>query len=279
MSQDIDICNKKLYNETKLNKSNIHFNEDGKTFILAMDHAQNFNTLPALANPKKLVREIAAAGADSFLSTVGMAEHLTDSFLGKGIIVRAEGGVSFLGDKSKPMQITVNAEDIVRMGADAVITMSFPGSKFENEILSNLTRVCMDMHRWGVPVVAEALPRGFEPAEDSRTPENLTFACRQSVELGADIVKTNYTGDQDSFKTLVDSTYKPVVILGGAKKVPVEELLREIKDALEVGGAGIAMGRNIWGHENPVGYTAAIAKLIHEDCSVEAAMKEMNKLY
>ena len=83
------------------------FNEDGKTFILAMDHAQNFNTLPALANPKKLVREIAAAGADSFLSTVGMAEHLTDSFLGKGIIVRAEGGVSFLGDKSKPMQITV----------------------------------------------------------------------------------------------------------------------------------------------------------------------------
>lgn len=45
------------------------FNEDGKTFILAMDHAQNFNTLPALANPKKLVREIAAAGADSFLST------------------------------------------------------------------------------------------------------------------------------------------------------------------------------------------------------------------
>ena len=110
-----------------------------------------------------------------------MAEHLTDSFLGKGIIVRAEGGVSFLGDKSKPMQITVNAEDIVRMGADAVITTSFPGSKFENEILSNLTRVCMDMHRWGVPVVAEALPRGFEPAEYSITQEKLNFACRQSL--------------------------------------------------------------------------------------------------
>ena len=73
--------------------------------------------------------------------------------------------------------------DIVRMGADAVITMSFPGSKFENDVLSNLTKVCMDMHKWGVPVLAEALPRGFEPAEDSRTPENITFACRQSVEL------------------------------------------------------------------------------------------------
>ena len=252
---------------------------DGKTFIMAKDHAQNFNTLPALTNPGKMVREIAAAGADAFLATPGMAEFLTDSFLGKGIIVRVDGGVSFLGDKSRPMQITLNAEDIVRMGADSVITMSFPGSKFENDVLSNLTRVCMDCHKWGVPVLAEALPRGFEPAEDSRTPENLTFACRQSVELGADFVKTNYTGDQESFRTLVEATYKPVVILGGAKKVPVEQLLQEIKDAMEVGGAGVAMGRNIWGDENPVGYAAAIAKLIHEDCSVEAAMKEMNKTF
>lgn len=255
------------------------FKPDGKTFIMAMDHAANFNTLPALQNPKKMVREIAAAGADAFLSTVGMAEYLTDSFLGKGIIVRIDGGVSFLGDKSKAMQITVNAEDVVRMGADGVITMSFPGSKFENEYLSNLTRVCMDCHKWGVPVLAEALPRGFEPAEDSRTPENLRFACRQSVELGADFVKTNYTGDQESFKNLVEATYKPVVILGGAKKVPVEQLLGEIKEAMEVGGAGVAMGRNIWGNENPVGYAAAIAKLIHEDCSVEVAMKEMNKSF
>lgn len=252
---------------------------DGKTFILAMDHAGNFNTLPALTNPKKLVREIAAAGADAFLSTVGMAEHLADSFLGKGIIVRVDGGVSFLGDKSKPTQVTVSAEDAVRMGADSVITMSFPGSKFENEVLSNLTRICMDCHRWGIPVLAEALPRGFEKADDARTPENITFACRQSVELGADYVKTNYTGDQESFRKLVEATYKPVVILGGAQKVPVEQLLQEIKDALEAGGAGVAMGRNIWGHEDPVAYTAAIAKLIHENCSVEAAMKEMNKTF
>ncbi|HAX50981.1 class I fructose-bisphosphate aldolase [Muricomes intestini] len=252
---------------------------DGKTFILAMDHAANFNTMPALINPKKLVKEIASAGADAFLSTVGMAEHLTDSFQGKGIIVRVDGGVSFLGDNSKAMQMTVTAEDAVRMGADSVITMSFPGSKFENEYLSNVTRLCMDCHKWGIPVLAEALPRGFEPAEDSRTPENITFACRQSVELGADYVKTNYTGDQESFKTLIDATYKPVVILGGAKKVPVDKLLGEIKDALEVGAAGVAMGRNIWGHENPVGYTAAIARLIHENCSVETAMKEMNKSF
>lgn len=249
---------------------------DGKTFIMAMDHGANFNVLPAMKNPESLIRDIASAGADAFLATVGMADKFADSFQGKGIILRIDGGVSFMGDHSKPMQIVATAEDALRLGADSVITMGFPGSVFENEVLSNLSRVCLDCHKWGIPVTAEALPRGFEKADDSRTPDNITFACRQSVELGADIVKTNYTGDQDSFHKLVESVYAPVVILGGAKKVPEEQLLQEIKDALDAGAAGIAMGRNIWGHENPARYASAISKLIHEGCSVSAALKEIN---
>lgn len=252
------------------------FQPDGKTFIMAMDHGSNFNVLPAMKDPKNLIRDIATAGADAFLSTVGMADKFAESFLGKGIILRIDGGVSFLGDRSKPMQIVATAEDALRLGADSVITMGFPGSVFENEVLSNLSRVVMDCHKWGLPVTSEALPRGFEKADDSRTPENITFACRQSAELGADIVKTNYTGDQDSFHELCESVYAPVVILGGAKKVPEEQLLGEIKDALDAGAAGIAMGRNIWGHENPARYASAIAKLIHEGCSVDAAVKEIN---
>lgn len=92
-------------------------------------------------------------------------------------------------------------------------------------------------------------------------------------------MKTVYTGDPESFRTLTESVYAPVVILGGAKKVPERELLQEIRDALDAGASGVAMGRNIWGNEDPVRYAAAIAKLIHEDCSVDAALKEMNRLY
>ena len=249
-----------------VSRMNHIFGTDGKTFILAMDHGSNFNVLPAMKDAKTLIRELAAAGADAFLSTIGMAENFA-------------GGVSFLGDHRAPMQIVATAEDALRLGADSVITMSFPGSVHEAEVLSNLARVCLDCHKWGLPVTAEALPRGFEKAGDSRTPENITFACRQAAELGADIVKTVYTGDPESFRTLTESVYAPVVILGGAKKVPERELLQEIRDALDAGASGVAMGRNIWGNEDPVRYAAAIAKLIHEDCSVDAALKEMNRLY
>jgi DhnA family fructose-bisphosphate aldolase class Ia len=130
-----------------------------------------------------------------------------------------------------------------------------------------------------LPVVAEALPRGFEGGEDARSPANIAFACRQSVELGADIVKTEYTGDIESMRELVEGVYAPVLILGGAKKVPERELLQEIRDALDAGAAGIAMGRNIWGHDKPAHYTAAIAALIHEDLGVDAALKKLNPVF
>ncbi|MCL2425226.1 MAG: aldolase [Oscillospiraceae bacterium] len=265
-------------NNTTHRKNHI-FASDKKTFIMAMDHGANFNVLPGLKYPGRIIREVANAGVDAFLATPGMATYFADDFLGKGLILRVDGGVSFLGDHSKPIQWVVTAEDALRLGADSIITMCFPGSTFENEILSNLSRVIMDAHRWGLPVTAEALPRGFEKSDDARTPENITFACRQSVEFGADIIKTIYTGDQDSFQNLTDSVYAPVVILGGAKKVPERQLLQEIKDAMEAGGAGVAMGRNIWGHEQPAKYSAAIAKLIHEDCSVDIALKELNKIF
>lgn len=252
------------------------FRPDKKTFIMAMDHGANFNVLPAMKNPGKIIREVAEAGVDAFLTTVGIADKFADSFLGKGIVLRIDGGVSFLGDRSKPLQTVVTIEDALRLGADSIITMGFPGSKFENETLSALSRNIMNAHKWNVPVVSEALPRGFEGGDDSRTPENVTFACRQSVELGADIIKTVYTGDQKSFRELTESVYAPVVILGGAKKVPERQLLQQIKDAMDAGGAGVAMGRNIWSHENPARYVAVIAKLIHEACSVEAALKELN---
>lgn len=252
------------------------FGQDGKIFIMAMDHGSNFNVLPALKDAKGMIRNLAKAGADAFLTSVGLVDKFAEDFLGKGIILRIDGGVSYLGDHKSPLKKVVSAESAIKMGADAVITMGFPGSVHESEILSSLSKTVVESHEWGLPVVAEMLPYGFEKVEDNRTPEKLTFACRQGAELGADMIKTEYTGDMESFQELTEGVYVPVVILGGSKKVPEKELLNEIREALDAGAAGIAMGRNIWGHENPTRYASAIAKLIHEDATVEQALKEFN---
>lgn len=263
----------------KTHRMNHIFREDRKTFVLAIDHGNAFNVLPGMKNPGKIISEVARAGVDAFLATVGLADKFADEFHGRGIIMRLDGACSFLGSKDKPLQTVVGIEDAIRLGADAVISMGFPGSKWEDQILENLSRNILECNKWGVPVLAEMLPRGFEGGEDSRTPENITFACRQGAELGADMIKTEYTGSFESFKELCESVYVPVLILGGSKKVPEQQLLGDIKDALEAGGGGIAMGRNIWNHEDPARYAGAIAKIIHEGSSVDAALKELNKKF
>jgi DhnA family fructose-bisphosphate aldolase class Ia len=263
----------------KTHRLNHIFREDGRTFIMAMDHGSIFNVLPAMKHPGEIISEVARAGADAFLANVGVAEKFADEFHGRGIILRLDGAYTFLGSRDKTVESIATVEDALRLGADSVIGMGYPGSKWEDKVLKNLAANISECNKWGMPMLAEMLPRGFEGGEDSRTPSNITFACRLGAEMGADMIKTEYTGDQESFKELCDGVYVPVVILGGSKKVPEEQLLTEIKQALEAGASGIAMGRNIWGHENPARYAGAIAKLIHENCSVDAALKELNKKF
>lgn len=263
----------------KTHRKNHIFREDKKAFVMAIDHAYRFSVLPAMKDPGKVISEVARAGVDAFLSTVGLADKLADAFLGRGIIMRLDGANTFMGSKDKTVQAVVSIEDAIRLGADAVIGMGFPGSICEDKILGNLAKNIADSNKWGIPLMAEMLPRGFEGGDDSRTPASITFACRLGAEMGADMIKTEYTGDPESFKELCESVYAPVLILGGGKKVPEEQLLTEIKEALDAGGAGIAMGRNIWGHEEPARYASAIARIIHEGCSVQAALKELNKKF
>ena len=221
------------------------FASDRRTLIIAMDHGINFNVLPAMKDPGRVINECAAAGADAFLTSPGLAERFADKFRGKGIIMRVDGGISMMAREPKALQTVIDPGQALFLGADAIITMSFPGSKFEGEILAAAARTIRDAHSRGLPVIAEALPRGFEGGDDARTPQNLIFACRQAAEMGADIIKTEYTGSIETMRELAESVYVPVVILGGSKKVPERELLQEIRCALDAGAAGIAMGRNI----------------------------------
>ncbi|MCL2479246.1 MAG: hypothetical protein FWF22_07075, partial [Treponema sp.] len=96
---------------------------DGKTLILAMDHGSNLNVLPAMKKPGGIIRECASAGADAFLVTPGLADKFTSEFLGKGIILRIDGGVSQLAREPEPLQTIIDPEEALVMGADAIVTM------------------------------------------------------------------------------------------------------------------------------------------------------------
>jgi DhnA family fructose-bisphosphate aldolase class Ia len=71
---------------------------------------------------------------------------------------------------------------------------------------------------------------------------------------------------------VVQSCYTPIVVPGGSKMTS-EQLLMMVHSAVQAGAVGCAVGRNVWGAEDPAKMTAALAAIIHGGASVADALK------
>ncbi|MCL5040491.1 MAG: 2-amino-3,7-dideoxy-D-threo-hept-6-ulosonate synthase [Firmicutes bacterium] len=253
-------------------RKNKIFAEDGLTLIVAMDHGATMGPLPGMKDPGKIIASVVQGGADAIMTSYGIATRFGHLFKRVGLILRLDGGTSGLGDRSTGyMQAVYSVNDALRIGADGVVCMGFPGSRWEHHTLPYLSQIVADAHQWGMPVLVEALPRGFEPKEDARTVENIKTATRIAAELGADFIKTHYTGTVDSFREVIDSALVPVVVLGGSKMATDRDVLETVAQAMQAGARGIAMGRNIWQHPFPEKITRALRAIIHDGADVPTA--------
>lgn len=245
---------------------------DGRTVIVAMDHAHFFGNMAGFDDPGRLITEVVAGGADAIMTTFGIAKKYTAELAPITLILRVDGGVSRLGSRAWRGSLVFDGETALRMGADGVVVMGFPGSENEDANLAYLAELSDQCEQWGLPLIAEMLPRGFEGGDDARTSQSIGMAMRIGAELGADIIKTQYTDDAGGFRDAVAGCYVPVVVLGGAKMDDDGAVLQTVREAMDAGSSGVAMGRNIWGHRNPRQMTAAVSAIVHDDADVEQAM-------
>jgi fructose-bisphosphate aldolase/2-amino-3,7-dideoxy-D-threo-hept-6-ulosonate synthase len=139
-------------------------------------------------------------------------------------------------------------------------------------MLATLGKVADECDVYGMPLLAMMYPRGPKiPSEHAA--DAVAHAARLGAELGADIIKTNYTGNIDTFKAVVEGCPAPVVIAGGPKCKTTQELLQMARDSIKAGSAGLSIGRNVFQHESPALMVKALAAIVHQDVSVEHALK------
>jgi DhnA family fructose-bisphosphate aldolase class Ia len=249
------------------------FKPDGKAFIVAFDHGMIDGPAKGMEQPAGVLRAIAEGGADAILTTYGTAEKFAEEIEPLGLIMRLDGGGTKLG-KMGPGSLFYSIDDALRIGADAVAVSAFPGAPEEEDSLRTLAMVIGEAHQWGLPVMGEMVPGGFDSPDHMRTAESIAIAARVGAELGVDWVKIPYA---EGFDAVTTTCYVPAVILGGAKKGSEREMLEKIRTALDVGAKGVAIGRNIFQADNPKAMVAAIAALIHENVSIDEAMKILNE--
>jgi fructose-bisphosphate aldolase/2-amino-3,7-dideoxy-D-threo-hept-6-ulosonate synthase len=126
-----------------------------------------------------------------------------------------------------------------------------------------------------MPFIAEAeFPTTYATVEELKQQygfEYLRRNVRLCAELGADIVKTNWPGDQESFGRCVEAANGVPVVLAGGSRLADEELLIRMEQAMAAGAIGCSVGRNIFMHDHPEAITRALSRVIRERWSADKA--------
>ncbi len=234
---------------------------EGRAVVIAADHGVAFGPMRGIEDLGRVVAASAVGGADAVMVNLGAVKHVSGKAAGRLAVIA-----------SLPLRKKVNYETLVetavRAGVDAVKLMVFTNCPEEDLYVDALVDVANACEEWGMPLMAEMYPR-----EKNLDPEVVARAARIAFEVGADIVKTFYTGSPETFRAVVESCPLPILILGGPKVESDEQMLNMVMDALDAGAAGIAFGRNVWQRDRPEVVIRALSAVVHDKLGVKDALE------
>jgi fructose-bisphosphate aldolase/2-amino-3,7-dideoxy-D-threo-hept-6-ulosonate synthase len=241
----------------------------GVSIICALDHGMTSPTfLDPLGQIEARTAEAVAAGANVIMMSKGMIRLAEPAFSREtSLALLLSASANPAEDRPSVVQVA-QVEEAVRLGADAVVLFTALSGESEPDMIRILAAVGGECDRLGMPFIAEAeFPTTYATVEDLSETYGFDYLRRNvrlCAELGADIVKTNWPGDGERFAKLVEATAGVPVVLAGGSQIPDRELLDRMQAAVEAGGIGCSVGRNIFMHRSPEAITRALSRVIRE---------------
>lgn len=271
------------FKEARLNRL---FNKSGNCFDVAIDHGffNEFSFLQGIEDINKAVATVAAANPDAIQLTIGQAEVL-QRIPGKdkpSLVLRTD--IANCYGKKKPeflysILIEDAVEQAIRLDATCVVVnlLQLPGEpELHKQCVDNISKLKPICDRYGMPLMVE--PLVMQPNEIAGgymvdgDVEKIIPLVRQSVELGADIIKADPSDDPRDYHKVVRASRVPILVRGGGK-ASEEEIFARTIELMKQGVKGIVYGRNIIQHSNPKGITEAFMAIVHQGASVKKAIE------
>lgn len=215
-------------------------------------------------NPQ-YVLDIAVSG--SFTGVIfqkGIAEkyYLGSELANKIPLILKLNGKTNLVDDPDPFSPQIcSVEEALSIGASAVGYTIYVGSSHEAEMFKEFSNIEQEAHKNNIPLIGWMYIKG-RSVEQKDVKELTAYAARLGLELGADIIKIKYPGDIESLKRAVESAGKTKVVVSGGAKESEQEFLDLVKNVMQAGCNGMAVGRNIWKSENPIELGIKVKKII-----------------
>lgn len=237
--------------------------DDGKCFILPIDHGYFQGPTRCLERPGETIKDLLPY-SDALFCTRGVLRSCVDRDLDTPVILRVSGGTSVLGNLEDEV-LTTAVDDIIRLNVSAVGISVFVGTEKEKQTIHNLSKLVNACERYGIPVMGvTAVGKELE----KRDARYLALACRILAEIGAKVVKTYWCED---FEKVTNGCPVPIIMAGGPKCETALEVFEFVHDGMEKGAIGVNLGRNVWQHPHPVPVAAALNSLIHKNLNPKEA--------
>ncbi|HXY15631.1 MAG TPA: hypothetical protein VEI26_14125 [Terriglobales bacterium] len=228
--------------------------------VVAFDHALVLGPISGTEDPLGQISRFAEAKVDAILLNIGLMKQCAQSPLTielPPLIARIDWTTVWAvtrdgGNGELRSSLTARPEDALRHGADAVLTYMVVGTgdaDFEAKEIARTADVARECERIGIPLIVESLARGKQ-VDNPGDPKWLNLHTRMAVELGADAIKTDYSGDPDSMRSVVKGCPIPLLVLGGSRQASDKEALAVVRGAVSAGAAGVFFGRNVFQSDN-----------------------------
>ena len=257
----------------KVRLSQILNKETNSSVIIAMDHGTVLGPVKGIVDPRETIKTICEGKPDTMFMPSGIFKLAYSNFIDNRIpFILSIDTLTFLGPEPDYFMLSDSVEHALSLGASAVSMHVLIGPAKTSEMIKGLSAISEKCDALGMPLLAIMYPWGFENDFEL---EKVKWAARIAAELGADMVKTFYTGSKESFAEVVNSCPVPVLLSGGDFAQNPRDFLVVLKNTIDAGGKGCAVGRNVWQYKNPKLMISAIKKIVHEHTSIDEAMKEL----
>jgi predicted phospho-2-dehydro-3-deoxyheptonate aldolase len=232
----------------------------GRTVLLPIDQPVTLGPLAGLAPLEKHLHRLLNGCPDGIIAHRGVLRHVPAETSHRTSLVMHLSAGTQLSGRGHVKTLAGDVDDAIRAGADAVSVQVTFGVPEESAMLTDLTRISSACTQWGIPLLAMVYVMGVDA---TREPAKTAHAARVAAELGSDIVKVPYTGSAESFATVVEGCFAPVVVAGGERADSWGEVLQGVEGALAAGAAGVCIGRNVFQHESPERALTDLRALVH----------------
>ncbi len=247
----------------KLNLSKL--TKKGKALFLAYDQGlehgpSDFNDKNI--NPNYIIKIAEKGRYTGIIFQKGIAEKYQKEIKKSKIplIIKLNGKTNLYSGEPVSRQLCT-VDEAVKLGAKAVGYTIYIGSRYEDIMMREFEDIERKAHQLGLPVIAWIYPRG-KSIKGKTQRELMAYAARVGLEIGADMIKLQYDGHINDLKWAVKSAGKTKIVIAGGAKENEKQFLNQVKEIMNSGAIGLAVGRNVWQSEHPLDITKKIKKVI-----------------